>query len=72
MNWNEVVGRNVRRRREALGLSQEQLAHDADVAVRHIGAIERGKQNPSLAALAKVASALGCLPADLLTPRSDV
>lgn len=62
MDWNAVVGRNVRRRREALGLSQEQLAHDAGVAVRLLGAIERGQQNTTVEALGKLASALGCHP----------
>jgi transcriptional regulator with XRE-family HTH domain len=58
MDWAALVGQNVRKRRQALGLSQEQLAHDADVTMRYLGAIERGQQNPSLAVLVRVADAL--------------
>ncbi|MFA4845605.1 MAG: helix-turn-helix transcriptional regulator [Patescibacteria group bacterium] len=66
MDWAALVGRNVRTRRQALGLSQEQLAHDADVTMRYLGAIERGQQNPSLAVLVRVSRALSCGPDDLL------
>lgn len=66
MDWNAVVGRNVRVKRQALGLTQEQVAHDAEMTLRHLGSIERGKQNPSLATLVKISKVLGCSPRDLL------
>lgn len=68
MDWNAVVGRNVREHRHALGLSQEKLALEADVALRHIGMIEQGRQNATVAMLAKLAKALKVQPADLLKP----
>lgn len=68
MDWIALIGRNVRRRREALGLSQEQLAHDADIALRHLGNIERGKQNPSIAVVIALAEALQVQPHTLLMP----
>ncbi|WP_336979119.1 helix-turn-helix transcriptional regulator [Brevundimonas nasdae] len=67
MDWAAVVGQNVRKRRQVLGLSQEQLAHDADVTMRYLGAIERGQQNPSLALLVRIATALQCSPVDLFS-----
>lgn len=66
MDWAAVVGQNVRKRRQALGLSQEQLAHDAGVTLRYLGAVERGQQNPSLAVLAKISISLGLELPDLL------
>ena len=66
MDWIALVGRNVRLRRQELGLSQEQLAHDAEVTMRYLGAIERGQQNPSLNVLVKISTALRCTPIDLL------
>lgn len=67
MDWAALVGQNVRKRRQALGLSQEQLAHDAGVTMRYLGAVERGKQNPSLKVLVLVSGALNCTPRELLS-----
>ena len=66
MDWNAVVGRNVRRRRQELGLSQEQVAHDAGITLRYMGMVERGQQNPSLDVMVRIAAALSMKPADLL------
>ncbi|MDQ8022081.1 MAG: helix-turn-helix transcriptional regulator [Moraxellaceae bacterium] len=52
-------GRVVRQSREAQGWSQEQLAERADLNRSYIGEIERGDAMPSLATLAKLATALG-------------
>ena len=44
------LGVNIRRRREELGLSQEQLANRAEMGAAHLGNIERGssRNNPTL------------------------
>jgi transcriptional regulator with XRE-family HTH domain len=39
-------GLNVRRRREAIGLSQEALAEKAELDRTYISGIERGTRNP--------------------------
>ena len=41
-------GLNVRRRREAAGLSQEALAEKADLDRTYISGIERGTRNPTI------------------------
>jgi transcriptional regulator with XRE-family HTH domain len=51
-------GLNVRRRREAAGLSQEALAEKAELDRTYISGIERGVRNPTLLSAARVASAL--------------
>lgn len=68
MRWEEIVGRNVRRLREAKGLSQEALAHSADLTTRYVGGIERGEENPTVAVLGRLAEALGTEPAAMFAP----
>jgi len=60
------ISKNLRKMREAKGLSQEKLARMADVANNTIIKIEAGKnQNPTLDTLKKIAKALGVSIDDL-------
>lgn len=68
MDWRTIVGENVRRLRHARGLTQEQLAFEAKIDLTYVGGIERGRRNPSLLVLVRIASALSVEPATLLTP----
>jgi len=61
-----IISKNLRKMREAKGLSQEKLARMADVANNTIIKIESGKnQNPTLNTLKKIAKALGVSIDDL-------
>jgi len=40
------------------------LAGEAGLAMRHLGRIERGEGNPTVAILGKLAEVLGVLPTD--------
>ena len=71
MRWEAVLGANIRRLRKAKGLTQEQLAHEAGMAMRYVAGVERGEENPSLRFLVKIAEALGAEPADLLTRQAS-
>jgi len=66
MDWRQIVGRNVRQLRQDRGLTQEQLAFEAQLDLTYVGGIERGRRNPSLLVLVRLAAALGVLPADLV------
>ena len=65
-DWKGVVGRNVRALRHERGLSQEQLAHEAELDVTYLRGIERGRRNPSLLVMARVSTALQVSPVRLL------
>lgn len=66
MDWRKIVGGNIRSLRGRLNLTQEELAHSAEVDVGYLGRIERGQRNPSLLVLVRIADQLGVRPADLL------
>jgi transcriptional regulator with XRE-family HTH domain len=61
-----VLARNVRRLREAKGLSQGALAADAGIYQELVSRIENGAANPELDTLGKIAGALGLHPRELL------
>ena len=57
-DWRAILGKNVRRLRQQKGLTQEQLAFEAEIDLTYVGGIERGKRNPSLLVMARIADAL--------------
>ena len=65
-DWRAILGTNVRRVRQAKGLTQEQLAFDAKIDLTYLGGIERGKRNPSLMVMARIADALSVRLVELL------
>jgi len=62
----KAVGRAIRARRISLDISQEALAHIAQIDRSHMGKIERGERNVTMLNLLKVAHALACRPSELL------
>lgn len=63
------VGLNVQALRRQRGLSQEELAHQADLHQTYLSGVERGRRNPSLLVLARLAVALGADVEDLTRHR---
>ena len=55
---NKKVGERIRKARLAKGLSQEELAFEADLHRAYIGQIERGEKNIGVQNLQKIATAL--------------
>ena len=60
------LGKDVRQRRNSLGLSQEALAERAGLHWTYIGGIERGERNVSLINIVRIARALEVTPAKLM------
>lgn len=57
-DWKVILGKNVRKLRQQKRLTQEQLAFEAEIDLTYVGGIERGKRNPSLLVMARIADAL--------------
>jgi transcriptional regulator with XRE-family HTH domain len=53
-----VFAANLRRIRQRRGLSQERLAHAADLNMTHVAKIERCEREPGVRTVAKLAIAL--------------
>lgn len=61
-----TVGQRVRSRRQELGLTQEQLASRAPVALRTLQRLENDRLTPTLGTLSAVATILGCTVSELI------
>lgn len=64
-----ILARNIKAARKLLGLSQEELAHRAEIDRTYVSGIERQVRNPTITVVAKFAKALGTTTADLLDGR---
>ena len=64
----EIVARNVRAGRKRAGLSQEELAFEAQVDRTYISQVERKRRNLTISVLARIARALDVTPDRLLVP----
>jgi transcriptional regulator with XRE-family HTH domain len=60
------LGRNVRRLREAKGWSQEDYAERAGIHRTYVSDIERGRRNPTITVVEKLAKPLGVTTGGLL------
>ena len=61
------VGERLRRLRTRRGWSQEELGFESGLHRNYIGGIERGERNVGVENIARLATALGVRPRDLLT-----
>lgn len=69
MDIREVVAKNIRQFRRDRGWSQEDLSFEAGLHRTYISGVERGKRNPTITVLAKVAGALDVSVAELVAQR---
>ena len=67
-----LLGRRIRSLRTLRGWTQQELGSNADVNYKFIGEIERGRQNPSLHILARIAAALEIKLPDLFRFEHEV
>ena len=66
MDIREVFARNLRKRRHAAKLSQEELAHRAEIDRTYISALERSVYAASIDVVDRLATELGVQASDLL------
>lgn len=60
------IGRNIRERRQLLGLSLDALAKRSGVSTTMLSEVERSTKNPTVRLAYQIARALGCTLTDLL------
>ena len=66
MDLREVFAVNLRRLRHAKGLSQDDLAYEAEVSRSYLSQLEKGVYFASLKIIGKLATVLCVEPAELL------
>jgi transcriptional regulator with XRE-family HTH domain len=66
MDLRQVFAANLRRLRHTKGLSQEDLAYEADVNRSYMSKLEKGASYPGLEIIGKLADVLEVEPAELL------
>ncbi len=66
MHIREVFARNLRKARNAKGLSQEALAYEAGIDRTYISALERGVYSATIDMVGKLAAVLEIEPSALL------
>lgn len=66
MDLREVFATNLRRLRHAKGLSQDDLAYEAEVSRSYLSQLEKGAFYASLKIVGKLATVLEVEPAELL------
>ena len=66
MDLREVFATNLRRLRHEKGLSQDDLAYEAEVSRSYLAQLEKGAYYASLKIVGRLADALGAEPAELL------
>lgn len=66
MDLRDVFATNLRRLRHEKGLSQDDLAYEAEVSRSYLSQLEKGAFYASLKIIGKLSEALGVEPAELL------
>ena len=71
MDARQRVALNLRRIRVSRGISQDNLALEANVERSYVGYLERGNKNPTVTTLEKIAEALSCDISEFFVPMAD-
>lgn len=71
MEIRDVLAANLRRLRKAKGLSQEELAHRAQIDRTYVSALERSVYAAGIDVLDRIAKVLEVTAAELLEPRNE-
>ena len=72
METRDILARNLKRQRKAQKLSQEELAHRANIDRTYISSLERCVYGATIDVVEKLAVALGITAADLLKLPSEI
>jgi transcriptional regulator with XRE-family HTH domain len=67
MKLRALVARNLRVLRKQKGLTQEELAFQAQINRNYVGQIEREEKSPTVDVIEKLSNSLGVYPSDLFS-----
>lgn len=67
-----AFGKALKNKRKDMGLTQEELAHQAELQRNYISFLERGIYQPTITTIFKLSAALGCRPSDLVLDTENV
>lgn len=62
----EAIGREIRRRRQAQGMTLSELEERTGITANYIGSVENGQRDPGLSTVLRIARGLGIVPGELL------
>jgi len=68
MDLRDLFATNLRRLRNARGLSQDELAYEAEISRSYLSQLEKGTFYASLKIIGRLAKALKVEPAEFLKP----
>lgn len=68
MSIQSRVSRNIQRIRGEKDLSQEEVAHRADIHQTYLSGVETGKRNPSILVVERIANALSVDVSEIFKP----
>lgn len=71
MSLRETFAANLRHRRQEVGLSQEELAHRAQIDRTYVSSLERCQYAVTIDVIEKLAAQLGVDPSELLRKREE-
>lgn len=71
MDIREVLATNLRRRRREIGLSQEELAHRAEIDRTYVSSLERCVYGATIDVVDRLAKVLGVEASQLLERRAE-
>lgn len=66
MGSQDQLGKNIKKAREKLGLTQAQVAEKAGIHVNYFARVERGEENPSVEVLEAISRALKVRSSEIL------
>lgn len=72
MKEKELLGRRIKRLRTRLGLTQDALAENVEISAKYLSNIERGRENPTLDTLLRIAKSLKVEPWEVFIVESEI
>ena len=67
MDLKEMIGSRIQEIRNKKGLTQDQLSEEVGISSKYLSSIERGKENPTLNTILKLARSLDVKPDEFFT-----